>query len=96
MITTFLTFLNTACFQSYIDFFVNFFYNLMVMNECSKKYLQSFKLYIEVERNFSKHTVVAYSSDILSFLIWLNDKNVEDVVYETLREYLVYIQQFNY
>ncbi len=68
----------------------------MVMNECSKKYLQSFKLYIEVERNFSKHTVVAYSSDILSFLIWLNDKNVEDVVYETLREYLVYIQQFNY
>lgn len=96
MITTFLTFLNTACFQSYIDFFVNFFYNLMVMNECSKKYLQSFKLYIEVERIFSKHTVVAYSSDILSFLIWLNDKNVEDVVYETLREYLVYIQQFNY
>ena len=68
----------------------------MVMNECSKKYLQSFKLYIEVERNFSKHTVVAYSSDILSFLIWLNDKNVEDVVYETLREYLVYIHRYNY
>lgn len=66
------------------------------MNENSKRYLQEFKLYIEVEKNFSKHTVTAYSSDILSFLIWLNDKNIEDVNYSIIREYLLYIQQFNY
>ena len=66
------------------------------MNEKSKRYLQEFKLYIEVEKNFSKHTVTAYSSDILSFLIWLNDKNIEDVNYSIIREYLLYIQQFNY
>ncbi len=66
------------------------------MNESSKRYLQAFKLYIEVERNFSKHTVVAYSSDILSFLVWLNERNIEDVTYNIIREYLVYIQQFNY
>ena len=66
------------------------------MNEVSKRYLQEFKLYIEVEKNFSKHTVTAYSSDILSFLIWLNDRNIADVNYSIIREYLLYIQQFNY
>lgn len=66
------------------------------MNEISKEYLQEFKLYIEIERNFSKHTIVAYSSDILSFLIWLNERSVKEVTYTTIREYLLYIQQFNY
>lgn len=66
------------------------------MNELSKKYLNEFKLYIEVERNFSKHTVQAYSSDILSFLIWLNETPVEEVTYKTIREYLLFIQKFNY
>lgn len=66
------------------------------MNENSKKYLQEFKLYIEVEKNFSKHTVIAYSSDILSFLVWLNDRKIEEVNYNLIKEYLFYIQQFNY
>ena len=66
------------------------------MNETSKRYFQEFKLYIEVEKNFSKHTVSAYSSDILSFLIWLNEKSITDVSYASIREYLLYIQQFNY
>ncbi len=66
------------------------------MNEFSKKYLQEFKLYIEVEKNFSKHTVAAYSSDILSFLVWLNNRRIEEVNYNLIREYLLYIQQFNY
>ncbi len=66
------------------------------MNEISKNYLKSFCLYLEVERNFSKHTVTAYNSDILSFLIWLNDRDVTKVSYSDIREYLLYIQQFNY
>ncbi len=66
------------------------------MNELSKKYLQEFKLYIEVEKNFSKYTVRAYSSDILSFLIWLNERDIKEVNYNVIREYLLYIQQFNY
>ena len=66
------------------------------MNELSKKYLQEFKLYIEVEKNFSKYTIAAYSSDILSFLIWLNNRKIEDVNYNLIHEYLLYIQQFNY
>ncbi|MBQ3641080.1 site-specific tyrosine recombinase XerD [bacterium] len=66
------------------------------MNELSKKYLNDFMLYTEVERNFSKYTVKAYNSDILSFLIWLNEKDVKDVNYNLIRDYLAYIQQFNY
>lgn len=66
------------------------------MNEDSKRYLKDFKLYIEVEKNFSKHTVTAYSSDILSFLIWLDEKNIQEVNYQQISEYLVYIRQFNY
>ncbi len=66
------------------------------MNDNSKRYLKEFKLYIQVEKNFSKHTVTAYGSDILSFLIWLNERNIEDVNYQQIREYLAYIQQFNY
>ena len=66
------------------------------MNEISKRYLQEFKLYIEVERNFSKHTVLAYTSDVLSFLVWLDDRSILDVTYPLIREYLLYIQQFTY
>lgn len=66
------------------------------MNENSKIYLQEFKLYIEIEKNFSKHTVRAYCSDILSFLVWLNERNIEDVNYTIIKEYLLYIQQFHY
>lgn len=79
-----------------LDFLSKIIYNLSEMNELSKKYLQEFKLYTEVEKNFSKHTVEAYTSDILSFLIWLNDRSVQDVNYAIIRDYLFYIQQFNY
>ncbi len=66
------------------------------MNEDSKKYLQEFRLYIEVEKNFSKHTVIAYCSDLLSFLVWLDNRDIRDVNYNLIKEYLLYIQQFNY
>ena len=66
------------------------------MNENSKRYLKEFCLYLEVERNFSKHTIKAYQSDVLSFLIWLNDKEITEVTYNIIRDYLLYIQQFNY
>lgn len=66
------------------------------MNEKSKRYLKEFCIYLQVERNFSKHTIKAYGSDILSFLVWLNEKDISNVTYELIREYLLYIRQFNY
>lgn len=61
-----------------------------------KNTLESFKLYLEVEKNYSKHTVRAYASDILSFLIWKNEGNLKDVNYEKLKQYLTFMQKFNY
>ena len=66
------------------------------MNEISKQWLRDFLAYLEVERNFSSHTVLAYDGDITSFLIWLNDFALENVTYAKIREYVVFIQKFNY
>lgn len=68
----------------------------MGLNLTSKQDLDEFKTYIIVERNFSVHTARAYYSDILSFLIWLEDENCENVNFSKVREYLHFIQKFNY
>lgn len=68
----------------------------MVLNADSKQDLEDFKSYILVEKNFSKHTAKAYYADILSFLIWLDTRACEDVNFAKVREYLHYIQIFNY
>ena len=51
----------------------------MGLSDKSKKILKEFELYLEVERNFSKHTLRAYSSDCLSFLIWLDGDDLESI-----------------
>lgn len=68
----------------------------MVLNANSKKDLEDFKSYILVEKNFSKHTAKAYYADILAYLIWLGDSQCEDVSFSKVREYLHFIQIFNY
>lgn len=68
----------------------------MGLNTSSKKDLEDFKTYILVERNFSKHTARAYCSDILGFLVWLEEKSCEEVNFTNIKEYLHYIQKFNF
>ena len=68
----------------------------MVLNLKSKQDLEDFKSYILVEKNFSKHTAKAYYADILSYLIWLDKEDCEDVNFSKVREYLHYMQIFNY
>ncbi len=68
----------------------------MVLNRDSKQDLEDFKSYILVEKNFSKHTAKAYYADILSYLIWLDNNMCEDVNFSKVREYLHFIQKFNY
>ena len=68
----------------------------MGLNSTSKQDLDDFKTYIIVERNFSVHTARAYYSDILSFLVWMEDENCENVNFSKVREYLHFIQKFNY
>lgn len=68
----------------------------MSINENSKQDLEDFKSYIIAEKNFSKHTAKAYCSDILSYLIWLEDTACEEVNFSKIREYIHFIQKFNY
>lgn len=62
----------------------------------SKTYLKDFLSYLEVERNFSSHTIRAYSSDITAFLLWLDEKSLTEIKYSNIKEYLLFIYKFNY
>lgn len=68
----------------------------MVLSKEAKQNLDDFKSYILVEKNFSEHTAKAYYADILSYLIWLGDENCESVNFSKVREYLHFMQKFNY
>lgn len=58
--------------------------------------LEQFRAYILVEKNFSQYTAKSYASDVMSFLIWLEETNVDSVDYNKIREYLRFIHKYNY
>lgn len=62
----------------------------------NKDLLEQFRAYILVEKNFSQYTAKAYASDVMSFLIWLEETNVSSVDYNKIREYLRFIHKYNY
>lgn len=66
------------------------------MNEQEKQFVEEFKIYLSVEKNFSAHTIRAYASDVISYILWLNGFNCLEVDFEKLREYLYFIQRFEY
>lgn len=68
----------------------------MGINEQSKENLDNFRAYILVEKNFSQYTAKAYCSDVLAFLIWLDNQNCETVDLAKMREYLHFLQKYNY
>ena len=66
------------------------------MEDREKQYIEEFKTYLSVEKNFSEHTLSAYCSDIVSYILWLNGEDCTKVNFERLREYLHFIQRFEY
>ena len=68
----------------------------MAKNPSFNVYIKSFIAYLSVEKNFSNYTVSAYKSDLVSFFIWTNNISPEKVTYNQIREYLHFIQKFNY
>ena len=68
----------------------------MGLNSHSKQDLEDFKSYIIIEKNFSQHTAKAYYSDVLGILLWMGEQSCEDVNFSKVREYLHFIQRFNY
>lgn len=71
-------------------------YNKSNMQETEKQYIEDFKTYLSVEKNFSEHTLAAYASDIVSFILWLDNVSCTNVDFNKLREYLHFIQRFDY
>ena len=68
----------------------------MALNTDSKQDLEDFKSYIIAEKNFSEHTAKAYCSDILSYIVWLDENSCENADFSKVRDYLHFIQKFNY
>ena len=66
------------------------------MEEKEKQYIEDFMTYLSVEKNFSEHTLSAYNSDIVSYVLWLNGTSCINVDFNKLREYLHFIQRFDY
>ena len=66
------------------------------MDSKEREYIESFKSYLSVEKNFSSHTISAYESDVVSYILWLNGTSCVNVDFNKLREYLHFIQRFDY
>ena len=66
------------------------------MDTKEKIFIDGFKSYLSVEKNFSEHTINAYCSDVVSYILWLNGISCVDVDFNKLREYLYFIQRFDY
>lgn len=68
----------------------------MGLNKESKNYLEDFKTYLLIEKNFSKHTAKAYYSDVMSYLLWLENDSCLTVNFQKIKEYIYFIQKFEY
>ncbi len=60
------------------------------------RYLDKFLSYLEIERNYSDHTLVNYRIDLNEFFNQLKDTPVEKIDYLQLRKYLADIRYKNY
>ena len=65
-------------------------------NDISKQDLEDFRLYLEIEKNFSPHTILADHKDVSDFLSYLGSMDADRVQHKTIREYLASIQPHNY
>ena len=66
------------------------------MREEDKAYIEEFKTYLSIEKNFSEHTLKAYISDVVSYVLWLDGVSCVSVNFDKLRDYLHSIQRFDY
>jgi tyrosine recombinase XerC len=60
-----------------------------------ERYIEKFVRYLEIEKNYSRHTVVNYHHDLEDFKAFLAGKGVEDVDYLSLRKYLALLKEKN-
>jgi tyrosine recombinase XerC len=60
-----------------------------------ERYIAKFIRYLEIEKNYSSHTILNYRLDLDNFRKFLGEEAIEKVDYLTLRKYLVYLKEKN-
>ncbi|MFH1640624.1 MAG: tyrosine-type recombinase/integrase, partial [Candidatus Omnitrophota bacterium] len=60
-----------------------------------EKYIEKFIRYLEIEKNYSKHTVLNYRLDLENFKRFLGDAPIENTDYLSLRKYLAVLKEKN-
>ena len=60
-----------------------------------EKYIEKFIRYLEIEKNYSKHTILNYTLDLKDFKKFLAATPLEKVDYLTLRKYLAILKEKN-
>jgi tyrosine recombinase XerC len=60
-----------------------------------EKYIEKFIRYLEIERNYSAHTVLNYKLDLRDFGRFLASPELEKIDYLTLRKYLAVLKEKN-
>lgn len=59
------------------------------------RYLEKFLRYLEIEKNYSPHTLLNYKLDLGGFFKFLGEAEVESVDYLMLRRYLAFLREKN-
>jgi integrase/recombinase XerC len=59
------------------------------------RYIEKFIRYLEIEKNYSKYTILNYRLDLESFKKFLGDLALEKIDYLVLRKYLAILKQKN-
>jgi tyrosine recombinase XerC len=60
-----------------------------------ERYVEKFVRYLDIEKNYSRHTIINYSLDLADFKKFLGDSAIEAVDYLTLRKYLAVLKGKN-
>lgn len=60
------------------------------------RYLEKYLSYLDIEKNYSKHTLLNYKVDLEGFLLFIAETPIEKVDYLTLRRYLAKLREKNH
>lgn len=60
------------------------------------RFIEKFIRYLEIEKNYSKHTILNYQIDLGDFKEFLKDTPLENVDYLVLRKYLALLKEKNF
>ena len=60
-----------------------------------ERYIEKFMRYLEIEKNYSPHTILNYRIDLKDFRKFLGETRVESVDYLALRKYLAALKERN-